>query len=157
MGYNFHMPVKYDRDTEWLAPFVEAARGLVDVDRLKAVLRIHLHKNRAKQAEAICTIEPNRMFTIRMYMTTTEFERLPNGLWKRGGPKSCRLYNVLETLAHEMAHMKHFDHPPRMFATQAKIMKRFAKVADTLGLVDLEMRHNRVKKQIEAELNKGKV
>jgi len=52
---------------------------------------------------------------------------------------------VLITLAHELAHLKHWEHTPEHFKLQTQILARFAKVLKDLGIKDTYQRINKMK------------
>ena len=151
------MPTKYDKHTHWMKPFVESADGLVKVDKIRALLRIKAQEDRGQASLAICTKEHDGTYTIRMYTVIRDHKRLPNGLWKSKPFTSMRVYVILETLAHELAHLRHFRHPPEMFELKARLMKRFAKVAKDLGITDLEIKHSKIRKMVEEKIKERKV
>ena len=48
--------------------------------------------------------------------------------------------HMLENFAHEVAHVKHWEHTPDHVIFTAKILKKFGQVAKEMGLKNLEVR-----------------
>lgn len=56
---------------------------------------------------------------------------------------------ILLDLAHELAHLKEWEHTPKHFKLQAKIMLHFSNVLKELGIVDHSTRINRIRRSDE--------
>jgi predicted metal-dependent hydrolase len=123
---------------EWLRPYLDAAKGLVNTDKLKAITHYTVPISKVKHTEA-CLI---RYDTKNYKMTITLYDhkrvKLPNGKFKMTH-KRHRLSYILDSLAHELAHLKYFDHRPEHIVLQCKILARMAKVAKKLQITDTTM------------------
>jgi hypothetical protein len=120
---------------EWLRPFLDAAKGLVNTDKLKAISHYTVPTSKVKRTEA-CLIR----YDAKVYkMTITLYDHLrvkqKNGKFKIEHRRH-RLSYILDSLAHELAHLKYFDHRPEHTILQCKIMIRMAKVAKKLQITD---------------------
>ena len=59
----------------------------------------------------------------KMYGYCTEKGTVAIGIRAPGGKRYCA-YRIMETIAHELAHVKHWNHKPEWFALYGQILAR---------------------------------
>lgn len=104
---------------QWLAAYLTVVP--IPLRKLKKVYGYRTAKGRRTQSLGACNKE-NGVFTI--------------GLNVGIAGEDQAIGTILQTFAHELAHMVHWDHTPEHAALEAAIYKRFAKRARTLGVKD---------------------
>lgn len=128
--------IKFSKKIEWLRPYVECVKGMVNLDKLKGISTFKVPLSKVKTTEA-CLIRydaKNFKMTITLYDHTRV--RQKNGKFKVQHRKH-RLNYILDSLAHELAHLKYFDHRPEHLELQAKLLIRMSKVAKKHGITDI--------------------
>lgn len=121
---------KMTKNVMWLKPYIMSVKHLVPINKISKVCgySVPLHKAEVQDA-AIVYPSGKKKAVISIRMTNNDYIN----------EKQLRPYyaQVLNHLAHEMAHLKHFDHSPKHLELEARIMLKFAKVAAKLGVKDL--------------------
>ena len=129
------MAITYSKKTDFLHEFILCAHGLVNLDKLKTVkdFRVPVTKNIRTEAQLHYYDPKNFTLTINLYN---------HGVNAKGKTVSVRKYfaQVIDGLAHELAHLKHFDHGPDHSILQAKIMLRMYRLAKKKGMTDMWQR-----------------
>jgi hypothetical protein len=118
---------KLSKNVRWLAPYLRAAKGLVPTHRLKAIGGFTARP--ANDQIHVGWTLTDDMKSFRMLLAL--------GFRERGRLFRYRLNDVLQTFAHELAHMVHWDHSPKHWALEARIAARFARVAKRLKVKDV--------------------
>lgn len=115
--------IKYSKELEWLEPYVEQARTFIpNMDRLQAIQKIPLKKDKKHRVYGTCTQDENSYYIIRLYLEynhTASFKPL-----KFQRKKFSRM-DILLTLAHELTHMVFWDHCPRRQILESQIAIMF--------------------------------
>lgn len=126
---------KYSKDFEWLAPFVDSVRHLTPVHLLRKVSSSKVPIGKIEQSVGTCIkfSETNYAITILGYKQ----------YGKRHKPEIIE--NVLVTLAHELAHLIHWDRHDMYFARlMSTIFSVFVEQLETYGIRDIQERHNKL-------------
>lgn len=132
------MKTKFHKSVEWIKPFVKSANGLVDLKKLNVVrgYKVVPHKQIGTYASIIRNGN-NKSFSINMLthhndvLTATQY------------PEYVEPF--LDTLAHELAHIVHWEHTVEHFELKVRILARFSKVIKQLGIKDTYQRITRMK------------
>lgn len=121
--------MKFDRHTHFLKPFIESVSDLVDIERIKKVKGYWVDGNKdERQLAAIHRLGNNKDYYVTIKVKVQKFEILKNGNRKFTCHIPDYLANILSHLAHELAHVKYWEHDYKHFRLEAKIMYRFSKV-----------------------------
>jgi hypothetical protein len=117
---------KLTKDVRWLEPYLRSASRLVPTHRLKAIRGFTVRAEEDFHFGRILTPD-FKSFTMTL--------ALREQVGRRVSPRY--IVDILQTFAHELAHLKHWEHTPEHWALEAKIAARFAKVAKRLKLPDM--------------------
>jgi hypothetical protein len=126
-------PIKYTTTSAWLAPYVDSVSHLIPIERLSAIKGYKVLKNKEinQQGQIILDLT-NKRFTITL--RTEKYSKVDKVY------RNEYIANVLETLAHELAHMVHWEHTPAHWKLQATIQTEFGTVLDRLNIEDTQVR-----------------
>lgn len=127
----------------WSLPFIHAAGELVPLEKIKDVTGYSLRRPQTAWATpdfAVC-VKHGKKYAVRIRLTGWEDSQEKK-------PVQRPLYTavVLDSLAHELAHIVHWEHTPQHLALQSDLMKRFAIVAEREGVQDTYDRLGRKRK-----------
>jgi len=130
--------MKYLKGTQWMEPYVASASRLVPLHRVVNFKAFRVPLNKTIQTDGSCQPldEKRKRMTISIRLWTSNDKRT------RHAP--IPLVEALDSLAHELAHIKQWEHTPKHTRLQARIMKRFSEVAQNLGVKDMYMRNYNV-------------
>lgn len=129
--------IKYDRHTRFLKPFIESVSDLIPIEHIVKVKGYWVDGNKQEaQHAAIQKLANNKHYIITIKIKAQLFQLLPNGNRKFIGHTPDFLASILSHLAHELGHIKHWDHDYKHFRLEAKIMLRFSKVLKELKITD---------------------
>jgi len=126
---------KYNDSTRWLEPFVDAVAHLVPIERLNAIKGYKVLKNKepSQQGQIIMDLASRRfVITIKALKYNKESKCYKNEY----------IGTVLETLAHELAHTKFWEHDTNHWKLQASIQSEFGNVLERDGIEDTGVRFN---------------
>ncbi len=135
--------IKYSKSIDWLVPYVECAKGLVNLNKLKVVTTFKVPVSKIKQTEACLIRYDAKNYKITLTLYNQKRKRV-NSKIKIKSVKNTISF-VLDSLAHELAHLKYFDHRPEHLALQARILIRMTKVAKLQGILDLDRQWKKFK------------
>lgn len=124
--------IKYAPNVNWTKPFVESAQKYVSLGKIKRIRGYEVGEGKIERGFGSLTRNGNK-YTVSLL------------LFENAEGKSMVLGIVLEALAHELAHLKYWEHTPKHFALQAEIQVEFSKVAKSLGIKDMFKRLKRYK------------
>lgn len=142
------MAIKYSKNLLWLKPFVECAGKHVPINRLKYIRGYKLPLNKDPKAFATLATLPGGYFQMNIRTNTVDVKTLKNGTFKPVKHREMYLAVMLDTLAHELAHIKHWDHSPEHFILQSKIMVDMGKMLQKLQVPDTYVRCKKYKKTL---------
>lgn len=113
---------KLDHKLLWLQPYLKAISNDIDLTKIKAIKGyVVVWKNPTCEGKAV---KEGKYFTITMKLNRANL------------PEPNFLYEILHTLAHELAHVKHMDHSPEHLKFTAKLLQKFATVLKRQGVTN---------------------
>lgn len=126
--------IKYSKDLEWLKPFVESAGKLVNINSIKSIRSYKVAPGLKEQAygSIIKTSDGKCRININPYSYNENTEKY-NGI---------TMSVVLDTLAHELSHIKYFKHTYKHFRTQSLILLKFSGIIKKLRIDDTSKAFN---------------
>lgn len=112
------MNTKFTKNVEWLKPFVKQIGYLAPLSKLQYIRGYKVRKGLNELAWASITKYSANRYTISLRVES---------LVKNGRKhKPSTIETTLLSLAHELAHLKHWEHTPEHFKLQARIISRFS-------------------------------
>lgn len=130
----------YYRNTRFLEPFIKACKGLTPIHRLVAVKGYSVPLDKEAQTDGSLgrfADKAEYVMMLRLYgARTRKIDKPKNSFQKTRHERVC-WEHILWTLAHELAHLKHWDHNADHAILTGKLFSRMARKARELGLEDL--------------------
>jgi hypothetical protein len=121
------MKTKFHKSVTWLAPFLKSVGNLVPTDRIKWVKGYSVPRGKKPKADAYIHMFGNhKTFHINLELSSI----------KKGKLISPYLYNFLDSFAHEIAHLIHWEHTAEHFKLKNQIQLKFVKVLKQLKIDD---------------------
>lgn len=127
------MPI-YRCGTEFLAPYVEACKGLVPIDKLHSVKAYRVPLNRNELSDGSITKYSKDKYVIALRLQTYQLMQINDKTYKKTRLVQERLENILFSLSHELAHLRHWDHNPKHMALLGKLLTRMSRAAKEQGI-----------------------
>lgn len=121
--------IKYAKDALWLQPFIEAAAGYVNIEKITHVRCLKTPLNREEQSYATISVDQNKKrknVSLNIKMQMHRFEKVSKNLYSVKGYRKLDKYVVLDSLAHELSHMRYWKHDAKHFRLQSRLMLIFA-------------------------------
>lgn len=121
--------------TQFLKPFVDSCTDLIEHNKLRLTW-VKGYWNPPWVIErqyAACCKHHNNTVTITILLLETQSQQ----------PMMLNL--ILENLAHELAHIIHWEHTIEHWELTTKILKRFSRVLRSLGIKDTNRRIKRLR------------
>lgn len=128
--------IKISTSLKWMRPYLEVISDLVPLPRLQKIETMKTPLDRQSQADAIITKTNNGWYYMRINTWSPVWANLGESKFKKIKYTKEPLANTLDSLAHELSHMVHWEHKPEHLMLQAQILVRFAKKAQVLGVTD---------------------
>lgn len=129
--------MKLSRNMEWSLPFLEAAADLVPLHTVSVVRGYSVPVGKEPTTEGAITHYTDGSITITVMLTGYTVS-------KDTGERMGASFEVaLLTLAHELAHLVHWEHTPEHLLLTARLLQRFARVARQEGVQDTSRRLKR--------------
>lgn len=125
--------IKYNKKVEWLRPFVESAKDLIPLKQIINVSGYRVKRGQVEQSYgSTVRLSKNKYsINIKIYDLTVDGKNY----------KGSHIYMILDTLAHELAHVKAgFDHTPEHYELTARIALKFSHILEENGIIDTSMR-----------------
>lgn len=124
---------KYNDTSIWLRPYINSVAHLIPLDRLDMVKGYKVLKNKEinQHGQIIMDLKTKRFVITLRTMKYSKADRVY---------KNEYITTVLETCAHELAHMVHWEHTPAHWKLQATIQTEFGHVMEKLGVEDTQVR-----------------
>lgn len=130
-----NLKIKYSKNVAWLQPFVDGVGHLVPVDKLTAVKGYQVGRGLKTHSWGSTITDTGRKFRINLLLRE----------WFDRQEVTLTIEMILLTLAHELAHLVHWEHCPEHFKLQAKILTSFSKHLLDVGIPDHSVRlHGRL-------------
>lgn len=109
-----------DKRLIWIQPYLKAIANDVNFSKLKAIKGYYVvNKMPLQDGQTICH---RGKYTVTIKLNRGNFDE-PNFI-----------YEFLHTLAHELAHLKHFNHSAEHMKLTAKLFGKFATVLKKEGI-----------------------
>lgn len=124
--------IKYTKTTQWLKPFVEKVKDLIPYNRITNIKGYWVRADLNEKTDGCTTIYDDNKITISLLVKSYNNPKKE----LRGKP----IHYILDTLAHELAHTIEWEHTPKHYKIQAKIMLKFSQVIDKLKIKDTSLR-----------------
>ena len=123
---------KFSKELVWLKPFIESVDHLISTDKIKSVKGFRVPFNKEQNVLGRTTKYLGK-YTITLLTYQQRFdEHVPE-----------LIENILITLAHELAHLRHWDKHDADFANLfAEIFKCFAEELYWLKEMDIQKGHD---------------
>lgn len=116
-----------DNSTKFLEPYLHSVRDLVNIKR---IIRIKGYKVPIDNAELIDA-------SLTKYLAAGEYVMaIRTHSNAKSSHKKRSLENILIALAHELAHLKEWEHSIEHFKLELKILSKFTKVMTKLNIKD---------------------
>jgi hypothetical protein len=118
----------YNASAEWLTPFINSVKDLVPLDKLDAIKGYKIKRNYEPGQYGACikTIATNRyVITLKMKDWSKQDKKY----------KNATIGGILETLAHELAHLSYWEHTHEHWKLQSRIQLRFSNVIKKLDVL----------------------
>lgn len=128
--------IKLSKNIEWLRPFVNSVAHMVPLDKLKSIKGYRVQKNMEENQDGSLIKYGGK------YFMTIRIQNVPKPP-KDMHYKNIRYANLLDTLAHELAHLVHWEHTAEHFRLQAQILLQFSYLLDKVGIEDTSFRWNK--------------
>lgn len=122
--------MKVSKNMRWALPYIHATKRLVPHKRIKEVQGYCLRPGVTASVFGQC-IPVGRKYKVTICLSDNEASLTP---------KPTYFHMAIETLAHELAHVVEWDHSPKHLALTARILHRFAEVAEEQGVRDTSRR-----------------
>jgi hypothetical protein len=124
--------IKFTKNVLWLKPFVRAARHKIPLKKIGTIMGYQVRKGSHEQTYG---------------RTTTYHETWKVGISilihsrDTGKLRPCRCETIIFTLAHELAHIVHWEHTPEHFKLQGELIILFYDILKKSGIKDYMTRH----------------
>lgn len=131
------------KSLEWMRPYIEDARKLVpEIRLLKSVVARRpkpTHKE-VQRIHAIIHAHRNGTFSIGLMLTRKSLKSINPVKFKISNQTKI---DMLDHLAHELAHLRYWDHSPHRKILEAKLSILFMKRLSKSGYISEEVEFNR--------------
>lgn len=123
--------IKYTKNVLWLIPFVESASNLVPLHKITHIRGYKVRKRCQELAYGSTNYADGKYaIQVKIYDLT-----------KRQEYKGSVISIILDTLAHELAHVKTgFGHSPEHYRLTARINLKFSYILEKYGIIDTSKR-----------------
>jgi hypothetical protein len=134
--------IKFSKNVEWLRPFADKAANLIPLKKLVQVKGYRVPLENLAQIEGQCVTRDNHkshIITLRIFKN--EQKKVGYNKFTAYKQSRSRVSTILETFAHELAHIKHWEHNPAHWKLQAQIQMRFASLLQSWDVQDIEIKN----------------
>jgi hypothetical protein len=134
---------KLNKNVSFLKPFLKGISRIVPMSKLSKIrgYRVATGLNERQQAGI------TKYHGTGLYVITLKIQKLVEENTKY---RYTTLEQILLDLSHELAHLHEWEHTPRHFHIQVKVMTHFAKVLRQLQIQDHSIRINRIRRTNES-------
>ena len=134
------MKTKYQKSVAWLEPFVKAAKGIVPVHKLTQLKGFKVTLDKVEDTDGQTLVDVNKSVTITLRTHNHIYRANDNGTHTAYRHKPCPTEHMLWTLAHELAHLKEWNHTPTHLKVMSQLLRRFSRVLSQLQVSVLDGR-----------------
>ena len=142
-GYNNSMATRYYKSTLWTKEFIELCSDILPIDRILTVKEVKVPLDKTIKTAAQLAWDTAGWYNITLNFHSHDWENRGNKMFKKRGHKRESLSYLLDSLAHELAHIRYKYHVPEHLILQCKILMRFAKHLKKLGVGDTSKPYNK--------------
>lgn len=116
--------MKLSKDLEWMRPYVEIASTMIPrIGRLKGIYKLGVKKKIRNRVYGVCHVYPNGDASIYLYTEYNSIKRLfPTPILAKERYNTVQLLTVL---AHELAHLRYWDHCPKRQILESQLVILF--------------------------------
>lgn len=129
--------VKYQQQVAWLEPFVKVSRGLVPLHKLRQVRGYRIPLGKREFTDGTCLTTNFKCFHINVKTHYQNMQHAGNNRLYADSHTPLPIYDVLNTLAHELAHLKEWDHTPAHWRLENRILRRFIRILEKNPKLDV--------------------
>lgn len=127
------------KDIQWLGPFLRLAKGLVPIHRIREIRTARTPLDKIEHSVATCGKLPGGFYRIVIKTHYQRQKAIGEGRFVHSGYARHSKLFVLDSLAHELAHVKHWEHTPQHLVLQSKLLLRFARELERQGFHSTEV------------------
>jgi hypothetical protein len=120
--------IKIERNAKWLIPFINEVKDLVDFTKIKKIRGYWIPLDKMAQADAWCTRDEDGKYIVSVQIYEKIMKRTGKKTFKFVGYQYQCLAETLNSLAHELAHVRYWEHSINHNMLRLKIEWRFNEV-----------------------------
>lgn len=135
------MNVKLSTELEWLKPYLKRVKNIIPVHKLEKIISGKPREEQIQHSHAQLVTEynPNTGHTKRRYITLNLYYMKSRKLKPTLRSKEpFSKIDLLETLAHELAHLKEYKHTPQHKKLENRLCTIFMNMLEKTGYVSEE-------------------
>jgi hypothetical protein len=139
---------KYTKNILVLKPFFEKAFSIAKIKpiRIRRVVGYSVPLDRAIQQGAQITHWGSGYYTISLCITEAHYKNLGKKNFRRTKNTKYSLAFMLDSIAHEVSHIKHWEHDGNHMRLQARILSAFAIMVNNLKITDTSKSYDKALK-----------
>jgi len=123
---------------EWMRPFIKEVSHLIPKNkRITKIYSVDIQEDKAQRYLGLCATRNFRSYSIGLYKRRWWISKWKHYERKREALTLTKI-SILQNLAHEIAHVTHWDHTPERQMLENKIMNIFMRNLLTQGYVSEE-------------------
>jgi hypothetical protein len=148
------MKTRFSSNLQWMTVFLPLARKYVNIDQIRAIKGYKIPLSKNPDQDAGCTYCGDGTYIITI---STHKHEIKTRLKTRNKYKytTRTLYEMLDDLAHELAHIptwrKRAPHPPRQMNFTGRLMAQFAHKLELFGIKDTWVPFTRFEKILKKQ------
>lgn len=140
---------KYNKSIRIFKPFFEKAFQVAKIDpsKVKRIVGYITPLNRDKQQSAQITYFKSGYYVISICLTESHYKNEGNRRFKKIKEAGHSLASILDSIAHEVSHIKNWEHDSYHLYLQAKILIAFSTMVKNLKITDTSKPYDKVLKE----------
>jgi hypothetical protein len=131
---------KFNKNVAWLEPFFAKAKGLVPIHKVSAIKGFSVPLEKTECVDGQMTKHEDGYIVITLRTHNQILRANQNGTNTAYRHKRRMICDVLLVLAHELAHLKYWEHTPEHWELECKIIRRFISELKRRGVKDITTR-----------------
>lgn len=124
--------IKISPELEWIRPFIRIAGEYVNTNRIKSVTGFAVPLGKSEQLDAHILVD-NDTHKADLMIRVMNHYGAHGRITHR---KPSYISEILDHLAHELAHLSEWEHTPTHFFLQHEIMKMFSCIMEKHNITD---------------------